>query len=220
MSGPTRRVVAFDLGNVLIDYDPEATVSALGALGGVDRAIVRAVLFGAGLKDRQDGGELEPEELCAELSQAFQRMDGRAVPFEAFREAWTAAVTPRPGAPALVARLRPGVGHALWSNTDPLHFAKVAPDLPFLAQARAVFLSFRERVRKPSGVFFERALAATGAPAAAVTFMDDTEANVEAARALGIDAFRARTLDEVEAGLAARDLITPGGPSCRRSSSA
>jgi HAD superfamily hydrolase (TIGR01509 family) len=203
------RFVAFDLGNVLIDYTPQATVAALAAASGLalERALEVAGAFPDGLKRRFERGEIAPAAFAAEVSRRAVAAGGCPLRFEQFARGWTAAIAPRPGAAALVGRLGAGVGFAVWSNTDPLHFAFISPALPFLGRARALHLSFLAREAKPDRAFFEGALAGLAARAEEVVFVDDAPANVDAARALGIDAFAAATLAEAAGGLAARGLL-------------
>jgi putative hydrolase of the HAD superfamily len=204
-----RRFVAFDMGNVLVDYRPEATLAALAEAAGLAPARVEAMAraFLGGTKRRVERGEYTPRAFYEAVNAEIRAAGGRALGWEEFARSWTASVAPRPGAEALVARLAPGVPFALWSNTDPIHFARLAPEMPYLARARSVFLSFVAGVAKPERAFYEQALAALGAAPAEVAFADDSAENVDAARALGIDAFLAGTLAAAQRGLAARGLV-------------
>lgn len=52
-----------------------------------------------------------------------------------------------------------------------------------------IFLSYEMGLAKPDAAIYERVLAEAGAEASTTLFLDDTRANVEAARALGIDSW-------------------------------
>lgn len=63
------------------------------------------------------------------------------------------------------------------------------------------FVSGEAGVRKPSPQAFEAALALVGRPASEVVFVDDSAANCEAARALGIPTVRFEGADALRAAL-------------------
>lgn len=75
------------------------------------------------------------------------------------------------------------------------------------------FVSCDTGHRKPERAAFEHALAALGARPGEVGFVDDQEANVAAARALGLDALLFRGSHALRAELAARGWLPPSGPS-------
>ena len=60
---------------------------------------------------------------------------------------------------------------------------------------------------KPDPRIFAAALERAAAPASDALFVDDLEVNVEAARGLGIDAFRFRDKEQFVAELRARGLL-------------
>jgi HAD superfamily hydrolase (TIGR01509 family) len=109
---------------------------------------------------------------------------------------------------ALLPRLAPGVTPVLVSNTNALHWEgvlSVAPELPRLLPRRA--LSFEIGVAKPDPAHFAAALALAGAAPRDAVFADDRAEMVEAARALGIDAFGVASSETLEADLARRGLL-------------
>lgn len=90
---------------------------------------------------------------------------------------------------ALMKRLRVGGArvHAL-SNFAHEKFALALADHPFLASFDVAVISGREGVAKPDGRIFDILLARVGRPARELLFIDDAPRNVEAARAKGIEA--------------------------------
>ncbi|WP_028280741.1 HAD family phosphatase [Arthrobacter sp. H5] len=76
---------------------------------------------------------------------------------------------------------------ALLSNMPAAMVAKFSA-APWTGYFDQMFFSSRLRLMKPEAAVFERVLAELDAEPAAVTFIDDVEANVSAARRLGIDA--------------------------------
>ncbi len=207
----TRRAIALalDLGNVLVDYRPERTTEALARAArlSAERAAALAAALPDGLKRAMETGALGPRAFLQALNRAIVEAGGRALGLDEFSSGWLAALAPRPRAVALLARVPREVPLALWSNTDPVHFHAIAPEIGALSRFRSLHLSFLAGCVKPDRAFFEGALAALGARAEAVAFADDLARNVDAARALGIDAFLAPTEDALESGLRERGLI-------------
>jgi epoxide hydrolase-like predicted phosphatase len=106
-----------------------------------------------------------------------------------------------PGALDLVDRLRAdGVRVACLSNANALHWGRYAEALD--EHFDVVLASHLVGVLKPDAACFERALAACDASPEDVVFFDDSEANVEAARAIGMHAFLVEGIDGVRGVLA------------------
>ena len=79
---------------------------------------------------------------------------------------------------------------ALLSNTNTIHWGQVNPGNKLSAKFAQTFLSFETGHFKPSPAAFEQVIAYFDCPPAEIVFLDDSEPNVAAASALGIDARR------------------------------
>jgi FMN phosphatase YigB (HAD superfamily) len=203
------RAVAFDVGNVLVDWLPEALVDPVTAATGLpgDRAMECVMTLYARSKKRVDLGDLSPRAIHEELNGLVVGAGGRAISYPEWLRVWCCTLRRRPGVDAVVRRVRRELGLSMWSNTDPVHFACWSQWLPCFSRARSIWLSYVVGVGKPDRAFFEGALEALGCAGPEVFFIDDTPANVEAARALGIEAVQAATTKEVEAALERRGLL-------------
>jgi putative hydrolase of the HAD superfamily len=62
---------------------------------------------------------------------------------------------------------------------------------------------------KPTRAAFEHVLADLGCPPSRVVFLDDNQLNVEAARDIGIQAYRTVGIAEVQATLQSLALLSP-----------
>ncbi|MDE2605227.1 MAG: HAD family phosphatase [Burkholderiales bacterium] len=94
------------------------------------------------------------------------------------------------------------------SNTNPSHLAQIGRAFPgFLPRFRQVFASHRIGHRKPQPEAFTHVLDAIEVPAHEALLFDDLPANVEAARALGLQAVLVRAPGDVRAALAQRGLL-------------
>jgi len=176
-------VLLFDLGGVLVDYsgvediqpllhEPMAQVDLLARWS----ACPHSLAYGA--------GELTTEEFVAR----FRRDWGISLDPAAFLEAWDSWVRGwLPGAAALLADLGPRYRLAALSNSNAAHWDRLAR-LGMLDAFDLALGSHQVGLRKPDPAIYDEALRRLDVSADAVLFFDDSRANVEAARALGMQA--------------------------------
>lgn len=94
------------------------------------------------------------------------------------------------------------------SNTNEVHVAHMNAAFPgLLPRFTRVFASHEIGHRKPHPAAFEHVLREIAVPAPEVLLFDDLEPNVEAARALGLQAVQVRGPEDVRAALLERGLI-------------
>ncbi len=123
---------------------------------------------------------------------------------EVYAAAWE-RIAVAPSTVPLVESLRArGLGVHLATNQNPERAAYMRRELGYDDLFDSCFYSCEIGVAKPEAAYFEHALAALDAPAAAVLFVDDSARNVEGARAVGLRAERWH-LSDGEAALA--DLL-------------
>jgi FMN phosphatase YigB (HAD superfamily) len=204
LARPRCRAVAFDLGGVLYDVDvARGARQAARALGIEPQHLERAV-FGAGLWQRLEVGAVDGDIFLREVLAQLGLPASRAHR-EGLLLAWCAIIQLRDGVGALLEAVRPAC--LVWSNTDPLH-AGLVRSAPALATRIARWsVSFELGVEKPCALFFARALAQAALEPWQVVYVDDRSENVAQACALGVDAFVARSLAGVRAGLLSRRLL-------------
>jgi putative hydrolase of the HAD superfamily len=109
---------------------------------------------------------------------------------EKFFEAWTSVIVLIDAMGPLVERLAARYRLVLASNTDSTHYHKSLDVQPALRHLHGSAVSYEIGHVKPSPDFFRAALRSLETPADACLFVDDTEANVHVAAALGIRALR------------------------------
>lgn len=195
--------IIFDIGNVLVRWDPVAAFLPL--LG--DRARVLAFLarvnFPA-LNLRADGGET-----FAALAEEIDDPQDRAI-FLTYLPGHAASIAePIEGTWALIDRLR-ARGHPLhaitnWSaETWPIGLATH----PRLGRAfGTTIVSGKEGIIKPDPRIFDLLCARAGVAAADCLFIDDSPKNVAGAQAAGMAAHHFTTPEALEADLTARGLL-------------
>jgi 2-haloacid dehalogenase len=186
---PTRppTTVIFDLGGVLIDWDPRHLYRSLFA----DEASMEAFLAEVATpawNERQDAGRPWAEAI-AEL---VERHPDQRELIEAFHARWPEMLAgPIEGTVDLLSELRKtDLRLYALSNWSAETFPIARRQFPFLGWFDGIVISGDVGSLKPDAEIFERLVARYAIDPATAVFIDDSPVNVEAARRLGFVALR------------------------------
>ena len=199
------KAAVFDLGGVLIDWDPRYLYRKLLA----DEAAVEEFLATVCTPEwnaEQDRGRPFAEGI-AEL---VERHSAHAAAIAAFHERWPEMLGGDiPGAVELLAELR-ATGLPLYAltNWSTETFVLARERFAFLDWFDGLLVSGEERIIKPDPAIFELLLDRFGLDPGSTFYVDDSEANVVAAAALGLDAVRFTGPGRLRRDLAARRLLS------------
>jgi 2-haloacid dehalogenase len=196
--------VIWDLGNVLIDWQPHAAVAAgLGADEATRFLAADDFDFMAFNHELDAGGTWEDAE--AELRRTHPHWAEHAAAYRAHFPA--ALVGEIPGTVDIVRELS-AAGVPMWGLTNwPDEFWAHAPEkFDFLGLLDDVVVSGTEGFAKPDPAIFEIAVARAGLPASDLVFVDDKEANVAAAIEFGLDGILFTGADDLRLALRERGL--------------
>jgi glucose-1-phosphatase len=183
----TIEFVYFDLGNVLLSFDPQRACRNLAALVGCTTEQAHHAVYGSGSEDRFERGEVSPERfvelVCEELGMAkkacsppdvLDAISDMFVPIESMNG-------------VLQATRDSGRKVGLLSNTCHAHLDWVLRqkyavlDFDF----HAVITSFEVGAMKPDAAIYQAAEEACAVPAERILFLDDKPENTAAARQRG-----------------------------------
>ncbi len=187
-------LILFDLGGVLIEL---AGVTRMLQMTGnrftVDELwrhwlrspVVRAYETGRIATDRfareiveEFRIEISPEEYLAEFA------------------LWARA--PYRGARTMLRALREKARLAALSNTNDIHWKRIEREMGLLGMFERTFASHRTGLLKPDAAAYSQVCDTMGVAAERVLFVDDTDINVAGARAVGMNAYRARGFAEAD----------------------
>ena len=199
-------IVIFDLGGVLIDWNPRYLYRGMFA----DEAAMERFLTEVCSPEWNlslDAGR----SLASAVAELGERHPHERERIAAYRERWLEMIAgPIPATVAVLEELD-AAGVPLWAltNWSAETFALVRHDAAygFLDRFRAIFVSGELRLIKPDPAFYRHALAAIGAPAGRCLFIDDSEKNVAAAKALGLHGHLFAGAAPLRAELAALGLL-------------
>lgn len=198
------RNVIFDLGNVLIEWDPALAF----ADAFTTRDAAEAWLHEIGFHDwnrAQDGGRSFDEGIAA----ARAEHGDRARWLEGYLAAFPVTIeNPVPGSweilEELAAQAVPLYAITNWSKESWPAAAELHPRLSLF---RDILVSGQERLLKPEAAIYLRLLERNGLTAGESIFIDDSLANVEGARAVGLDAIHFIDASQLRAELVQRGLL-------------
>ena len=202
MSGSVRGVI-WDLGNVLIRWDPHAAVAAgLGADEATRLMDAEDFDFMA-WNHVQDAGGTWDDGVDA-VRRSHPHWERHVL---AYREHFEQSLGEVPGTADLVQELSdagvPMFGLTNWSH-------ELYPHAPatfaFLELLDDVVVSGTEKLAKPDPAIFELAVARTGIAASDLVFVDDSEKNVAAAIEAGLDGILFTGADDLRSRLRERGL--------------
>ena len=202
-SRPT--IVVFDLGGVLVDWNPRYLYRSL--FGGDDAAMERflAEVCTPAWNDEQDRGR--------PWTDACELLARRHPEHRALIEAWPARFDetmagPVPGTVEILAELRErDVPLYALSNWSAETFPRALARFPFLHWFRGTVISGALKIRKPDDGIYQHLLETYGLPAGDTLFIDDSPPNVEAAQRLGMRAVRFTDAAALRAALVGYGLL-------------
>jgi FMN phosphatase YigB (HAD superfamily) len=177
------QTIIFDFGNVIGFFDHRRATRRLAQQTGLPEEMLFDTLLDFDLEDPFEAGLLTSAEVFTRLRTAW----GITIPDALLDQTLADIFWPNPEICELVPRLRGRYRLLLGSNTNEIHarqfrrqFADVLQHLDHLV------LSFEIGARKPKAAFFEHCHQRAGCAPEECLFIDDLEANIAGARAVGL----------------------------------
>ncbi len=187
--------IIFDIGNVLTDFRWEGFLRDKGFDGEMFRRIAAATVL-SGQWCEYDRGVWTDEQIL----EAFVKNDPEIereihLAFDDFKD----LVTPRAYAIPWIQELKKK-GYQVWylSNFSRKAEAECADSLSFMPYMDGGILSYRDKLIKPDAAIYELLLSRFRLVAEESVFLDDTLANIEAAKNLGIHGIHFQTKEQAE----------------------
>jgi putative hydrolase of the HAD superfamily len=197
--------VLFDLGGVVLDVDFDRAFAVWARYSRMPVAQLRAAFRVDEPYEHHETGRLDAQGYFAHLRQALQLECGHEDVQAGYNAVLVAEIeeTVR-----LLDAIRARVPCYAISNTNAVHLAHIERAFPqLLPRFARVFTSHEIGHRKPHAQAFEQVLHAIGVQPGQALLFDDLVPNVEAARALGMQAVLVRGPQDVRDGLKERGLL-------------
>jgi len=182
--------VYFDLGNVLVSFDPEIAVGNLADLADVTIDEARHAVYGSGLQDSYERGEVDCQTYARSVRKLLKQ-DESLMEQQTLLDAISNMFTPINEMVATVQYARQKCGRVgVLSNTCPAHWNWVRrqPWPVAMIDFDVTVLSCEIYSMKPDWVIYESAERAARTAPEKILFLDDKQENVDAARKRGWNA--------------------------------
>jgi 2-haloacid dehalogenase len=208
---PPDRAVLFDLGGVVIGWDPVRAYTQVLPAAEVP-GFMAAIDF-PGWNARNDAGR----SFATSEQELVDRFPEHEAAVLAYRRHFAHTLTGLvPGTGAVIAELQQaGVALAALTNWSAETFPVARKRFGLLRRFAGVLVSGEEGLAKPDPAIFALALTRFGFSAERTTFVDDSTANVVAARAAGLTAVHFLDAVQLREELVAIGLLAPRVPLTR-----
>jgi 2-haloacid dehalogenase len=200
--------VIFDLGGVLIDWDPRHLYRKIFGEDELEMERFLREVCNAAWNLSMDAGRPFGEAVAELIVQHPHERER----IEAYHKRWIEMIAgPITGTVAILEKLAadtvPLYAITNWS-AETFALVRSDPLYGFLDHFREIFVSGTLRMIKPEPEIFHHALARIGRPAGACLFIDDATKNIAAAAALGLAVHRFTSPDVLAADLRTRGLLS------------
>jgi glucose-1-phosphatase len=189
----------FDLGGVVIDIDFNRIFAHWASCAGCNPAMLRERFAHDEPYQRHEIGAIGVQDYFASLRTSL----GIDLTDAQFLEGWNAIfIDEVPGIAALLARASERLRLYAFTNTNPAHAACWSQRFSgALKTFRKIFVSSSIGLRKPDPKAFDFVVREIGVPANRIVFFDDSPANVDGARACGLQTVLVNSPADVAAAL-------------------
>jgi len=198
------KAVIFDIGAVLIDWNPRYLYSKLLTDEAAIDTFLHEVGFDEWNRDLDGGGRWGPAVM--ELSERFpHRRDLIEAAHVRWHEMLPGAID---GTVTILEKLaEKDVPLYAITNYSSEKWAETLQRFPFFRHFRDIVVSGDEGLLKPDPAIFQLCLDRNGLTPGGCLFIDDRPENVDGAAALGIEAILFQSPDQLERDLTARGLL-------------
>ena len=178
------RNIIFDMGKVLIGFDPEVFMDRAGIFDPADRKIIRREIYDSPLWTAMDQGDLDEKEMIRIVKPVLPEHLRNHADYLIGR--WYEPIIPIEGMEELVCELKKrGYGIYLLSNASVMQ--KVYwPTIPCAKYFDGTVVSADEHVMKPDEKIYTILLERYGLDVSECIYIDDREENVSTAERLGM----------------------------------
>ena len=204
------RVLLFDLGRVLIDFDHTIAVKKIVKFCDLDEESIYNLFFDSEITDKFEKGLINGEDFFAEV----KRLLRARISYKEFVPIWNEIFTPHPGMLEMIESLNDGYRLYMVSNINKLHFEYLRQRFnDYLKFFSYMFLSYEIGLRKPDERIYRFIVDYIKAKPQDIVYTDDRIELIDSALNLGIDAFLFESTGSLKAELRKRNIkfdLLPG----------
>ena len=198
------KVILFDLGNVLVDFDYSFSVKRILNFCNKNPQELHDFFFTSGLTLLFEEGKITPEEFFNKVKEAL----GLRISYEAFVPIWNEIFflsAKNRAVYSLANKLRLRYQVILLSNINILHLEYLKKKFPVFNVFHRTFTSCELGLIKPNPLIYRKVLEVLNVSADSVFYTDDRPELIKSASELGIQAFTFQGINKLK-----DDLLSVG----------
>ncbi len=180
------QVILFDLGNVILPFDPRILARKLTAYSPYSEERILGSLWHPALGTSLETGQIGPREFFEQVCRRCRLRMG----YGKFMEAFNSIFREDPEVIKLLSKLKARYPIGLISNTNAAHMDHIKKNFTFVSCIDEMILSHEVGLRKPDPAIYWHALERFGVSPEQAVFIDDVADNVKAAHDIGITAIQ------------------------------
>ncbi|MFA4992718.1 MAG: HAD family phosphatase [Candidatus Omnitrophota bacterium] len=188
MSRPGIKVVLFDLGNVLVDFNLEPAIKRISNFCNKGPDGISRLFLDSGVTGSFEKGELSPEEFYKQAKDILDIKLG----YESFVHIWNEIFffsSKNRAVYHIANRLKKNYRICLLSNTNILHYNYIKDNFPVFSIFERLFLSFEMGAAKPDKLIYQKVTSALCVWPENIFYTDDRPELIKSASGLGIKSF-------------------------------
>ncbi len=178
------KVIIFDLGKVIVDFDHFIICRKLAKHCSVTPEEIYDLAFTSKLEAHFDEGKITPKEFFIKTKKHLDLN----IAIDTFKKIWNEIFTLNPGIASIIEKLKKHYKLLCLSNTNPWHFEYCMKKFPVLGRFDAFILSYKVGKRKPHTRIFKDAIRKAQALPKECLYIDDIEEYVKKAQELEMHA--------------------------------
>ena len=185
MIGSDIKNIVFDMGRVLLDYDPVLVARYLGA-SEEESALIKKHLFGSEEWILLDKGTITEEEALERIHNRLPNERMKKLAKECLSCWHEYNISPKPGMEAVVRDLKAkGYRMYICSNAS-LRFRTFQNEIPGFSMMEGALVSAEEKLLKPDPAIYRRLFEKFQIRPEESFFIDDLQENIDGAKACGM----------------------------------
>lgn len=204
MSKDGIKVIVFDLGNVLVDFDHLTAAKRIASFCDKSPKEIYDLFFESEATALFEAGRITPDEFFKKVKE----MLGLSISYETFESIWNDIFflnAKNRAVYSLANKLRHNYKVVVLSNINTLHYEHLKKKFPVFNVFHNVFTSFELGTTKPDHAIYKKLLEELKVSAEEAFYTDDRPELVESAKKLGIRGFVFKGVEQLK-----RDLLKEG----------
>ncbi|MBU0547518.1 MAG: HAD family phosphatase [Candidatus Omnitrophica bacterium] len=200
------KVILFDLGNVLVDFDLRPAAERISSFCSKGPDEILKLLFDSGVTNSFEKGKISAEEFYKKAKDILDLKLG----YESFVPIWNEVFffSPKNRAVYHIANcLKKNYRIALLSNTNILHYRYIKDNFPVFNVFERLFLSFEIGAIKPNKIIYQKVIKVLHVLPENVFYTDDRPELVNSASGLGIKSFIFTSIKQLIKDLSSQSIV-------------